>query len=133
MILRLLLFLIAFPLLSHAQPAETNPDAAGHAAIRKHYPETELNEIAAQNPAKMEAIRYYYTRSFILEPLKCEECAHFDIAHFDVSKYEHLRKKDSRFVKEDPKYGFRITLLSTDELEHKLTIHAPQIPAENED
>ncbi|MGV3632341.1 MAG: hypothetical protein ACO1O6_14125 [Bacteroidota bacterium] len=133
MILRLLFLLLGFPLFCHSQITVTDPDLPGSALVSTLYSDADLNEIANLQPAKLEAIWYYYTQSFILEPLKGDEHIPFDVTHFDISKYEHLRQKDSRRVKEDPKRGFRLTLLSTEELQYKLPVHSPQIPVENED
>ena len=134
MTLRLLLSLgLALPFLSQAQSSGTIPNLPGNAVISSYYTDADLDEMANLAPQKLEAVWYYYTRSYILEILKCDDCLPFDPAHFDINKYEHLRQKDSRRIKNDPKYGFRLTLLSTEELEYKLTIHAPQIPAENEE
>ena len=126
------LFLLGFSFHANAQSNTSTPHLPGMATLRAAYTATELEEMAYLAPGKFEAIRYYYTGSYILTPVKCDDCAPLDLAHFDIRKYERLRQKDSRYVAQDPKHGMTITLLSVQELAYQLPIHAPQIPAENE-
>jgi hypothetical protein len=95
----------------------TNP------VILSHYTVIELQNYQINDTAKFNAIVYYYTQSFIVEPLICDECPAFDPATFDVSKYEYIRKKSERYIRDFYKYGFKITMLSVDELKYKLPIH----------
>ncbi|MFZ5552671.1 MAG: hypothetical protein ACOZCO_06120 [Bacteroidota bacterium] len=84
--------------------------------LLNHYTEQELLDIKASDPQKFTSIEYYYTQSYQLIPVSCVDCVPADLTTFDVSKYEDLRKKSERFDHTFEKYGFRLVLLSRDEL-----------------
>lgn len=88
-----------------------------------HYSEAELGQLYLQDSLKYKTIVYYYTQSFIVEPVTCSECRPFDPQKFDVSEYERFRLQSARFTRSFYKYGFKLTLLSVDELEYKLPLH----------
>ena len=73
--------------------------------------------------AKFNTIVYYYTRSFMAEAIDCSDCLSFDPLTFDVSVFEHMRKANERYIRVYDKYGFRLTLLSTAEMQYTLPIH----------
>jgi hypothetical protein len=89
-------------------------DPFSNPVILSHYTASELQQLS---PQKLNAITYYYTQSYILDSIACNECRTFDRVHFDVSQFEQFRKQDERFIREYYKYGYRLTLLSRDELE----------------
>ena len=95
----------------------TNP------VILSHYSIQDLQQIENQDSIKFNSIVYYYTQSYLIEPIICDECPVVDINTVDVSQYEYLRKKTERHTRDLYKYGFKITLLSVDELKYKLPIH----------
>lgn len=91
--------------------------------ILAHYDSLMLQQLETADPSKFNTIVYYYTRSFLIERIQCTECVPADIATFDVSDYEQFRKPHERYVREWHKQGFKLTLLSMDELQHKFPIH----------
>jgi len=95
----------------------TNP------VILSHYPVQELQQIETQDSVKFNSIVYYYTQSFLIEAIVCDECPTTDINTVDVSTFEYLRKRSERHSRDFYKYGYKITLLSIDELKYKLPIH----------
>lgn len=107
-----------------------NGDPFSNPVLLSHYSLQELQQMKLQDSVKFNSIVYYYTQSFIVEKIKCEECPFFDKELFDISKYEHLRKKNLRYQKVFWKQGFKLILLSVDELKYKLPIHLPS-PADS--
>lgn len=91
--------------------------------ILSHYTSEELSNIQISDSVKFATIYYYYTESFIVESISCSECVPFDASLFDVSFYERFRKKSERYTRVYEKYGFKLILLSIDELEYTLPIH----------
>lgn len=99
-------------------------DPYSNPVILKHYSVSELQQIEASDSVKFNSIIYYYTQSFFIEKVDCPTCEEeVDINKFDISKYEYLRKRSERFVRDAEKYGIKLTLLSIDELVYKLPIH----------
>lgn len=94
-------------------------------AVLQHYTTQELSSIQQTDASKFNSICYYYTQSFLLENVTCN-CTPQTLATFDISEYEYMRKKDSRTVRVFEKYGFKLTLLSINELVYKLPIHNSQ-------
>ncbi len=90
--------------------------------ILQHYDAQELTSIRQTDSVKFNTIRYYYTQSFTLEEVSCN-CIPPTPATFDVSNYEYLRKKEVRYERHFEKYGFKLTLLSINELQYQLPIH----------
>jgi len=101
--------------------------------ILSHYSVQELQQMKVQDSIKFNSIVYYYTESFVVEPIECEYCPEFNKDLFDISKFEHLRKKSIRYQKVFWKQGYKLTLLSTNELKDKLPIHLPPPPNTNQD
>ncbi|MGZ3862722.1 MAG: hypothetical protein ACXVPN_15590 [Bacteroidia bacterium] len=106
-----------------AQSADAKFNPFQHYVLLKHYTEAELQAMASSDTLKYKTVIYYYTQSYIAEPVTCAGCATFDPARFDVFEYERFRKKSSRYSRVWTKYGFKLTLLSIDELKYKLPIH----------
>lgn len=117
----LFLFLIVSP--TKAQSTSNKYDAFTNPVILSHYTVAELQQYQLNDTAKFNAIVYYYTQSYIVEPFICDVCPPFDPTTFDVSKYEYIRKRSERYTRDFYKYGFKITMLSIDELKYKLPIH----------
>ena len=84
--------------------------------LLNHYTEEELIDMRANNLQKYKVVEYYYTQSYIFEKVVCTECVSTDASTFDISRYEELRQKSVRVEHVFTKYGFKITLLSRDEL-----------------
>lgn len=112
-------------------PLET---ALRNPVILSHYTTDELQALAINDSTKLHSIVFYYTQSFIVEPLACVDCLPFDSASFDVTRYEHLRAQDTVYTREFTKYGFRLTLMPVNALPYRYDIHeAPVInPVETE-
>lgn len=91
--------------------------------ILNHYSIQDLQFLQETDSIKFKSIIYYYTSSFIFEERKCNDCIPVSIDNFDVSQYEYLRQKNSRYTRDFWKYGFKLTLLSINELTYKLPIH----------
>ncbi|MBI3517983.1 MAG: hypothetical protein HY062_01315 [Bacteroidetes bacterium] len=91
--------------------------------ILNHYSLQELQSIQQTDTLKFNKIVYYFTKSFIFEAQECLKCDPVTSSTFDVSKYEYLRQKSTRYTRSFGKYGFKLTLLSIDELQYKLPIH----------
>lgn len=90
-----------------------------------HYTTAQLEFMRDNDTLKYRTILYYYTQSFILEPIDCNDCIPFIADQFDINKYEQFRQQSTRYVRVYEKYGFKLTLLSIDELVYKLPIHNP--------
>lgn len=93
-------------------------------AITQHYDSLELADIQQNDTAKFSAISYYYIQSFIFETAECN-CTPPSAETFDVSHYEYLRKKNARSERVFEKYGFKLTLLSINEMPYRLPVHNP--------
>lgn len=91
--------------------------------ILNHYTVQDLQALEQSDTVKFNSINYYYTASYIFEQSSCTECTPLPASSFDVSQYEYLRLKSKRFTRDFWKYGFKLTLLSIDELTYKLPIH----------
>jgi hypothetical protein len=112
---------------SALQQALSNP------VIMQHYTQEQLEELALNDTTELNSIVYYFTASFIVEPIQCFDCLPFDSTMFDISKYEHLRKRDTVYTREFGKYGFRLTFVPINQLPYIYGIHqVPMIdPGEN--
>lgn len=107
-------------------PAQTSPvDPFQHPVILQHYDALKLATLQQTDTLKFKTIVYYYTQSYIFEAVDDNSPTPQAESTFDVSKYEYLRKKDKRYERYFEKYGFKLTLLSIDELVYKLPIQTP--------
>ncbi|MBA4239973.1 MAG: hypothetical protein C0448_04575 [Sphingobacteriaceae bacterium] len=116
--------LIFFYLLSitiNGQTSNSNPFE--NPIILNHYSVQDLQSLQQTDTAKFNSIVYFYTSSYIFEETECNNCIPVSAINFDVSEYEYLRQKTSRYTREFKKYGFKLTLLSINELTYKLPIH----------
>jgi len=94
--------------------------------VRLHYDSLELVSIHQADSSKFNAIAYYYTQSYLYEITgECPSCTPPPASLFDVSAYEYLRKRNVRVERYFEKYGFKLTLLSINELSYRLPIHNP--------
>lgn len=89
-----------------------------------HYSASDLEEIKNEDSLKFVSLIYYYSRSFILEKIDCEDCLSFDFADFDISMYENKRQENDNVTIINNKYGFMLTLIACKDLLHKLPIHS---------
>jgi hypothetical protein len=105
--------------------AQTASEAMSNPVILGYYSAEELSEMERDAPEKLAAIIYYYTASFTVEPVECDDCIPFDPALFDVSKYEQYRLADETYSRTFEKYGFRLTLVPVNQLTYKLPVHLP--------
>jgi len=124
--LKFLLILIIFSLSSLILPGQTSSpvsnDPFTNPVILSHYSIQELQDLQLNDPVKFTTISYYYTNSYIIQSVNCNECRKFDPASFDVSVFERFRLKSERFERTFTKYGFKLILLSIDELEYKTPV-----------
>jgi hypothetical protein len=105
--------------------AQTNlTDIFQNYAVRLHYDSLDLATIQQSDSAKFNAIRYYYTQSYLFETVECL-CTPPSADTFDISQYEYLRKKNVRVERYFEKYGFKLTLMAINELHYRLPIHNP--------
>lgn len=102
---------------------QNNSNPYQNLVILNHYSVQELQTIEQTDSVKFNAICYFYTKSFVFEEMKCSNCISIDENEFDITEYEYLRLKDKRFTRHFEKYGFKLTLLSINELTYKLPIH----------
>jgi hypothetical protein len=127
----LLLLLFTFFLWCTKVQGQTLPDSVSKAnrpnkAMLAHYTAAELDEIKTLDPAKYQTIFYYYTQSYLIQTFDCNDCVpRNDFSDFDVFVYEKYRQQSSRRVLPFEKYGYRLILLSVDELAYQLPIHQP--------
>ncbi|HEX8516198.1 MAG TPA: hypothetical protein VF868_08360 [Bacteroidia bacterium] len=117
------LFILGNSSLAFAQISlEPHNTVFSNPVILSHYSVDELNSIHNTDSLKFETIEYYFTKSFIVEAIPCTECRIFNASTFDVSRFEYLRLKSQRFERTFTKYGFKLILLSIDELEYKTPV-----------
>ena len=102
---------------------EKYPDPFKNKVILSHYSVSQLQQIHATDSMKFNVINYYYNQSFIIEHVDCVNCTPINLTDFDITQYEHLRKRHERVTHSFYKFGFKLTLLSIDELTYKLPIH----------
>lgn len=105
--------------------AQTAAEAMTSPVIMSYYSAEELGEMERLAPEKLATIIYYYTASFTVEAVECDDCIPFDPALFDVSKYEQYRLADATYSRTFEKYGFRLTLVPVNQLTYKMPIHQP--------
>lgn len=91
--------------------------------ILKHYTVQELKNYQINDSLKFNTIVYYYSQSFSVEKMTCNECPDFNPETFDVSDYEYLRDKEKTINRGFYKYGFKLTLIPINKLKYKLPIH----------
>lgn len=116
-ILHLLLGMFVFSNgFSQGTPVLKPSDPFQNPVILSHYTLAELQSVV---PQKLTAINYYYTESFILDSIECSQCRPFNRASFDVSQFEQFRKQSERYVRIYSKYGYKLTLLSRDEMQYE--------------
>jgi hypothetical protein len=120
----LYLSLFLFSIALKAQTASMDP--FHNQVILRHYSVQDLQALQQTDTVKFNTICYYYTRSFIFKTVKCNTCPLTTAETFDVSQYEYMRKKNTRYTRHFEKYGFEVTFLSIDELQYKLPIHNAQ-------
>lgn len=108
--------------------SQTAADAMSHPVIMKYYTAADLQYLEANAPQKLAAIIYYYTASFIVEPINCNDCIQFDSTKFDVSRFEQFRQLDQAYVRVYEKYGFKLTLLPVNQLLYTIPIQERLIP-----
>jgi hypothetical protein len=90
------------------------------ARMLNDYTVGQLDEIKTQDPDLYIALEYYYTQSYVIEVIDCEECSPIDPATFNIGQWEYLRKREDYRVFVNPKRGFRLTLTPISKLEYKL-------------
>lgn len=95
--------------------AKVNAQSDFDSRLLNHYSPEDLTFLQANDSVKFNTISYYYTQSYFVEIVPCNQCVVTDTATFDIWIYESLRKQNERVVK-IVKYGIKLTLLATDEL-----------------
>lgn len=120
-------FVLMFSFFCNKVTGQSVQEAMSHPVIMLHYSQQQLEEIAQNDTAELSAIIYYFTASFIVEPIDCYDCLPFDSLMFDITKYEHLRKQDTVYTREFGKYGFRLTIVPVNSMPYAYDIH--RVPA----
>lgn len=82
--------------------------------VHKHYTQDELKEIETADPAKLKALNYYYSSSFIIHDGLTGGTV--DPSTVDVTEFEHLRQESKRAITGLSRNGATIELLSRNEL-----------------
>lgn len=120
----IVLFLVVCTIGFAQQSVEKLTDPFRNQVILKHYTVDQLTQLQNTDSIKFNTIVYYYTKTFILIPLECFDCIKPDASKFDVSKFEKYRQQSARYEREFDKYGYKLILLSVDELIYKMPIHS---------
>lgn len=107
--------------------AQTAAEAMQHPVILKYYTPEQLQYFEQNDTTELKSIVYYFTQSFVVTPIQCEECLPFDSLHFDIMQFEYLRLKDEVYTRTFDKYGFKLVLLPVNQLPYVYPIH--QVPA----
>lgn len=107
--------------------AQTVAEAMTHPVIMKYYTQEQLLEIEANDSTELKSIIYYFTQSFTVIPIECDDCLPFDSLNFDIMKFEYLRQKEQTYIRTFDKYGFKLILLPVNQLPYVYAIH--QVPA----
>lgn len=85
--------------------------------IRKHYTDTEVQEMLNNFPAKIRQLNFYFQSSYIIVgPSVSRE---IDLKCFDVMDYEKMRKENERVIIGLTREGHILELLSIKELQEK--------------
>ena len=117
---------LLFIFCGHGQ-AQTALQASQNPVIMHYYSLQQLQELENTDTAALNSVIYYFTQSFIVEPIQCNDCLPFDSAHFDVAKYEYLRLPDQTFIRTFDKYGFKLILFPVSEMPYYYPIqHVPK-------
>lgn len=117
----ILIFFYLFSITIKGQISSSNPFE--NPVILNHYSAQDLQSLQQTDTVKFNSIIYYYTSSYVFEESECNNCIPVTSINFDVSDYEYLRQKNTRYTRDFWKYGFKLTLLSINELNYKLPIH----------
>ena len=85
-----------------------------------HFTHQELIDLENDSEEKLNAVEYYYLNSYSLEIMEdCIACPGIDVNNFDITLYEHYRKKDETAVYRDNKNGFILYLVPLNDLEYQ--------------
>jgi hypothetical protein len=91
------------------------------------YTSEQLDEIRVQDPEMYTALNYYYTQSYVLEIVECQECTPVDPATFNIGQWEILRQREDYRIWTNYKRGFKITLIPISKMEYKLPVHLAKL------
>jgi hypothetical protein len=111
---------------SNKLPAQSAADAMTHPVIMKYYTAEQLQYLEQNDTTELKSIIYYFTQSFTVVPIQCDDCVPFDSLNFDIMKFEHLRQKEQTFTRTFDKYGFKLVILPVSQLPYVYAIH--QVP-----
>lgn len=107
--------------------AQSAAEAMTHPVIMKYYTAEQLQYLEQNDTTELKSIIYYFTQSFTVIPIQCDDCIPFDSLNFDIMKFEHLRQKEQTYIRSFDKYGFKLIILPVSELPYVYAIH--QVPA----
>ena len=102
--------------------AQTAAEAMAHPVIMKYYTPEQLQYLELHDTTELKSIIYYFTQSFTVIPVQCDDCLPFDPAQFDISKYEHLRLENETYIRTFDKYGFKLILKPVNEMPYYYAI-----------
>lgn len=110
------LFFLFCGFISSAQTS-TDKNPYTSRVIAKYYSKEELQFIETNHPEKFKKIKYYYLHSFIVSDMNCTTCPDYNPELIDIREYNHLRKPYERVTITNEEFGYRVTLLSEQEVE----------------
>jgi hypothetical protein len=90
--------------------------------LYNHYSYSELADLRDNSPGKYQSVCLYFLSSYTIQQVSCSNCTPEDLTRFDITPYEHLRKKHERVTVNREKYGYVLVLLSADELNYAIPI-----------
>ncbi len=108
--------IVALWLSPHQCSAQNLQKALNNPVIMTYYTAEQLQTLDQTDSSALNDIIYYFTQSFIVEPIDCFECLPFDSSAFDISKWEYLRLDSTVYTREFTKYGFTLTLYPVSQL-----------------
>jgi hypothetical protein len=105
-----------FLLVWNELPAQTAAEAMMHPVISKYYTAEQLQYLEQHDTTELKSIIYYFTQSFTVIPVQCDDCLPFDSLAFDITKFEHLRLANETYIRTFDKYGFKLILKPVSEM-----------------
>lgn len=95
--------------------AQSTPDVDPR--VKKHYSETQINEMLSTAPLKIKVLNVYYRSSFVLIPPVNGTAEAIDPSSVDITEFEKFRKENERAKVGYSRTGYALELLSKKELQ----------------
>jgi hypothetical protein len=116
--LTLILLAVQFSMGAKSQSLD---EVRSHRIINKHYTPREVSHMFRYLPQKYVYIKQYYMNSFIFESVSCGGCTAVPEYLYDVSEDESLRQLGQRTYIDRSARGYKVTLLSKNELSNLIS------------